>query len=215
MLFATLRTSYDRLAGESRCAPVERTRVAQTGGSMHRLISTASACVLALMAGQALAQQPAAPAAAPAAAAAPPAAGGTPDQMPFNIPYGTPISLDRAKAIVAAAEAEAKKRNWPMNIAVVDPNGDLLHLSRMDGALIGSVVVSQGKARTAARFRRGSRVFYNAFETGHPYVATLDPHLVASPGGIPPVEGGKIVGAIGCSSGTGDQDALICKSAPT
>jgi glc operon protein GlcG len=178
---------------------------------MPRLISTASACVLALMAGQALAQQPAAPAAAPAAAAAPPAAGGTPDQMPFNIPYGAPISLDRAKAIVAAAEAEAKKRNWPMNIAVVDPNGDLLHFSRMDGALIGSVVVSQGKARTAARFRRESRAFYNAFETGHPYVATLDPHLVASPGGIPLVEGGKIIGAIGCSSGTGDQDALICK----
>jgi uncharacterized protein GlcG (DUF336 family) len=153
---------------------------------------------------------PAAPTSAPAAAA-PPAAGGTPEKMPFHIPYGAPITLDRAKEIVAAAEAEAKKRNWPMNIAVVDPNGDLLHFSRMDGALIGSVTVSQGKAWTATRFRRESRAFYNAFETGHPYVSTLDPRIVASPGGIPLVEGGKIIGAIGCSSGTGDQDALICK----
>jgi uncharacterized protein GlcG (DUF336 family) len=69
----------------------------------------------------------------------------------------------------------------------------------------------QGKARTAARYRRESRVFYNAMETGHPYVATLDPTLIASPGGFPLIEGGKLVGAIGCSGGTGDQDAVICK----
>jgi len=54
-------------------------------------------------------------------------------------------------------------------------------------------------------------LFYNAFETGHPYVATLDPTLVASPGGFPLVEDGKLIGAIGCSGGTGDQDAVVCK----
>ena len=80
------------------------------------------------------------------------------------------------------------------------------------GAQIESVTVSQGKARTSARYRRESRAFYNAYETGHPYVSTLDPTLVASPGGFPLVEGGKLIGAIGCSGGTGDQDATVCKS---
>jgi uncharacterized protein GlcG (DUF336 family) len=131
--------------------------------------------------------------------------------MPFDIPYGVSIGLDRAKQVMAAAEAEAKKRNWKMNIAVVDTNGELVHFSRMEGAQIASVEISQGKARTAARFRRESRLFYNAYETGHAYPGTLDPTLVASPGGFPLVEDGKLIGAVGCSGGTGDQDATICK----
>ena len=167
-----------------------------------RLGSMIAALVLALMplgAAQAQQQQQ------------PPSAGGTPEQMPFNIPYGTPITLERAKQLVAAAEAEGNKRGWKMNIAVVDTHGDLVHFSRMDGAQLASIPIAQGKARTAARYRRESRVFFNAYETGHPYVGTLDPTLIASPGGIPLIEGGKLVGAIGCSGGTGDQDALICK----
>ena len=174
----------------------------------------ATALGLALLVGPAAAQpQPAAPAPAPAPAAQPaqPPAGGTPDVMPFNIPYGTSIGLERAKQVLGAAEAEAKRRNWPMNIAVVDTNGDLVHFARMEGAQVASVTISQGKARTAARYRRETRVFYNAMETGHPYVATLDPTLIASPGGFPLIEGGKLIGAIGCSGATGDQDALICK----
>jgi glc operon protein GlcG len=149
---------------------------------------------------------------APAAPAAPPAAGGTADGTPNDIPYGTPVSLDTAKKLVAAAEAEATKHRWKLNIAVVDTHGDLVHFSRMDGAQLGSINISQGKARTAARYRRESRAFYNAFETGHPYVGTLDPTIIASPGGWPLVEGGKLIGAIGCSGGTGDQDAAACKA---
>jgi len=140
-----------------------------------------------------------------------PSAGGTPEQMPFNIPYGNDINLERAKQLVAAAEAEGNKRGWKMNIAVVDTHGDLVHFSRMDGAQLASINISQNKARTAARYRRESRAFFNAYETGHPYVGTLDPNLVASPGGFPLIEGGKLIGAIGCSGGTGDQDAVICK----
>ena len=141
-----------------------------------------------------------------------PSAGGTPDAMPFDIPYGISIGLDRAKQVMAAAEAEAKRRNWKMNIAVVDTNGELVHFSRMEGAHIAGFTVASGKARTSARFRRETRVFYNAYETGHPYVATLDPTLVASPGGFPLFEGGKVIGGIGCAGGTADQDALICKA---
>ena len=149
---------------------------------------------------------------APAAPAAPPAAGGTADAVPFDIPYGTPITLEMAKKLVAAVEAEAAKHRWKLNIAVVDPNGDLVAFARMDGAMLASVGISQGKARTSARYRRETRLYYNAFETGHPYVATLDPTLVASPGGLPLIEGGKLIGAIGCSGGTGDQDAAACKA---
>ena len=172
----------------------------------HIVSMTLAACAIAVMSSPTLAQAP-----APATPPAPPAAGGTPDAMPFDIPYGQSIGLERAKQVMAAAEAEGKKRNWKMNIAVVDTNGELVHFSRMEGAQIASGSISIGKARTAARFRRESRVFYNAYETGHPYIGTLDPTLVASPGGFPLVEGGKLIGAIGCSGGTGDQDAVICK----
>ena len=155
--------------------------------------------------GQAVAQTP------PATPPAPPAAGGLPEQMPFATPYGTPITADRAATVVAAVLAEAKKHpTWRFNIAVVDPSGELVYFYRMDGAQFASITISQGKARTAARYRRESRAFYNAFETGHGYVATLDPTLVASPGGFPLIENGKLIGAVGCSGGTGDQDAAVC-----
>ena len=174
---------------------------------MRSIVSmTLAGCALAAVSTSAFAQAP-----APATPPAPPSAGGTPDAIPFDIPYGVSIGLERAKQVMAAAEAEAKKRNWKMVISVVDTNGELVHLSRMEGAQIGSVGVSIGKARTSARFRRESRVFYNVYEAGHAYVGTLDPTLVASPGGFPLVEAGKLIGAIGCSGGTGDQDALICK----
>jgi glc operon protein GlcG len=175
---------------------------------MRSIVSMSlAACAVAVLSSPTFAQSP-----TPAAPPAQPSAGGTPDAIPFDIPYGQSIGLERAKQVMAAAEAEAKKRNWKMNIAVVDTNGELVHFSRMEGAQIASGTISVGKARTAARFRRESRAFYNAFETGHGYVATLDPTLVASPGGFPLVEGGKLIGAVGCSGGTGDQDAVVCKA---
>jgi uncharacterized protein GlcG (DUF336 family) len=174
---------------------------------MRSIVSIAlAAFAIAAVSSPAFAQTP-----APATPPTPPPAGGTPDAMPFDIPYGQSIGLERAKQVMAAAEAEAKKRNWKMNIAVVDTNGELVHFSRMEGAQIASGLISVGKARTSARFRRESRAFYNVYETGHPYIGTLDPTLVASPGGFPLVEGGKLIGAIGCSGGTGDQDAAVCK----
>jgi glc operon protein GlcG len=175
---------------------------------MRLIVSmTLAACALALASSATQAQTP-----TPAASPSQPSAGGTPDAMPFDIPYGQSIGLEHAKQVLAAAEAEAKKRNWKMNIAVVDTNGELVYFARMEGAQIASGTISIGKARTAARFRRESRLFYNAYETGHPYVSTLDPTLVASPGGFPLVEGGKLIGAVGCSGGTGDQDAAVCKA---
>ena len=177
---------------------------------MRSMISLAvAAFAVVTISSQTLAQTPAP---APAAPPAQPSAGGTPDAMPFDIPYGASIGLEQAKQVMAAAEAEAKKRNWKMNIAVVDTNGEAVLFERMEGAQIASGSISIGKARTAARFRRETRLFFNAYESGHSYAGTLDPTLTASPGGFPLVENGKLIGAIGCSGGTGDQDAVTCKA---
>jgi len=146
----------------------------------------------------------------PAAAPAP-----VPDQMPFDVPYGAPITVEKAAKAVAAAVAEATKspRNWKLAITVVDPNGELVYFYKMDQTANGSVAISQGKARTATRYKRPSEAFFNAMQTpAGAFIATLDPGLVASIGGYPLVEDGKIIGAIGCSGATGQQDGVACKA---
>ena len=135
-----------------------------------------------------------------------------PDNMPFNVPYGAPISLDRADAAIAAAVVEAKKRNWAMNIAVVDSGGNLVTFKRMDGAQLASIQVSEHKARASLTYRRETKVFESGVQEGNmPYLLTLD-GVIASRGGIPLIEGGKMIGAIGCSGGTGSQDEVSCKA---
>jgi glc operon protein GlcG len=159
-----------------------------------------------LAAGAAYAQQAAAP-------AAPPDLNAIPDKMPFNLPFGTPIGMARAQGLVQAAVAEATKRGWAMNVAVVDINGDLVTFGRMDGAQLASISISEHKARTAARYRRPTVAFENAVQKGGlNYILTLD-DVIASRGGIPLVEDGKIIGAVGCSGGTGSQDEATCMAA--
>ena len=133
-----------------------------------------------------------------------------PDKMPFDIPYGAPISLDRAEAAIAAAVAEAKKRDWKLNVAVVDGGGNLVAFQRMDGSQIASIAVSEHKARASATFRRETKVFENGIQGGFNYLITLD-GVIGSRGGILLMDGGKLVGAIGCSGGTGSQDEVVCK----
>jgi uncharacterized protein GlcG (DUF336 family) len=164
-------------------------------------------------AGQAMAQPaPAAPA-APAAPTAPPDLNAIPEKMPFFVPYGTPIAMDKAQALVQAAVAEATKRGWAMNVAVVDPNGDLIAFGRMDGAALASISIAQHKARVAARFRRPTKALEDAVQKfGFNYILTLD-DVIATRGGIPLIDGGKIIGAIGCSGGTGAQDEATCTAA--
>ena len=150
------------------------------------------------------------------AARAQPAPAPVPDQMPFDVPYGASIDIAKAQKAIAAAVAEASKspRNWKLAIAVVDPSGDLVAFLKMDQTQAGSVTIAQNKARTAARYRRPTEAFFNVMQTpAGAYIATLDsPPPTASPGGIPLIEGGKIIGAIGCSGATGAQDAVACKA---
>ncbi len=134
-----------------------------------------------------------------------------PEKMPFDIPYGTPISLERAEAAIAAAAGESKKHDWKMNISVVDSGGNLVAFQRMDGAQIASIKISQHKATTAAMFRRETKVFENGIQSGLNYLITLD-GIIGSRGGILLMDGGKLVGAIGCSGGTGSQDEVVCKA---
>jgi len=135
-----------------------------------------------------------------------------PDKMPFDIPYGAPISLDRAHAAINAAVADAKSKNWKLNVAVVDSGGNLVAFARMDGAQLASISISEHKARTAVKFRRETKAFENGIQNGNlHYLLTLD-DVIASRGGIPLVEDGKMIGAIGCSGGTGSQDEVSCKA---
>ena len=136
-----------------------------------------------------------------------------PDSMPFDVPYGAPISLERAEGAIAAALAEAKKHNWKLNVAVVDSGGNLVAFERMDGAQLASIEVSQHKARAAARFRRETRVFEDSVQLKQNYYALTLDGMIASRGGIPLIVGGKLIGAVGCSGGTGSQDEVVCKAA--
>jgi len=161
----------------------------------------------------AAAQQTVAPTAPAAPAAAAPSPLDTiPEKLPFNVPYGPAISAQRAQAAIQAAAAEATKHGWPLNIAVVDSGASLVAFLRMDGAMLASIAIAEHKARVSARFRRPTKVFEDAIQKAdYKYVLTLD-DVVASRGGIPLIEDGKLIGAIGCSGGTGSQDEVVCKA---
>jgi uncharacterized protein GlcG (DUF336 family) len=132
-----------------------------------------------------------------------------PNEIPFDVPYGRPISLDRAQAIIHAAIAEAKKRNWKMNVAVADSAGNLVAFQRMDGAMLASIQIAEHKARAAVTFRRPTKVFEDGINLMHlNYLLAFD-GVIASRGGIPLIDEGVIIGAIGVSGGTDSQDEVI------
>jgi glc operon protein GlcG len=135
-----------------------------------------------------------------------------PESIPFDTPYGPPISLDRAEEVIHAAVADAKKRNWKMNIAVVDSGGNLVAFQRMDGAMLASIKIAEHKARAAATFRRPTKVFEDGINLMHlNYLLAFD-GVIASRGGIPLIEKGSIIGAIGVSGGTDSQDEIVSQA---
>ena len=124
--------------------------------------------------------------------------------------YGTPITIDQAKGAAAAAVAEAAKNGWHMAIAIVDPGGYLVYFERMDGTQNASVRLAESKARTAALFRHATKVFSDQFAAGNTGFMSFPDEVrpIASEGGLPIVVEGKLVGAIGASGGTGQQDSV-------
>jgi uncharacterized protein GlcG (DUF336 family) len=124
--------------------------------------------------------------------------------------YGASVTLDQARKAADAAIAEAQKNNWMMAVAVVGPTGDLVYFAKMDNTQYASISIAQHKARAAAVFKRPSKAFEERVSAGGAGIAalTLD-GMIASDGGVLIVAEGKIIGAIGTSGGTGQQDGVV------
>jgi glc operon protein GlcG len=132
----------------------------------------------------------------------------------MSISYGAPIRIDSAKRAAAAAIAEARRHNWTMAVAIVDIAGELVYFEKMDDTQNGSVRVAAAKARSAALFKRPTKAFQDTL------TATPDGIRILGLDGAVPVEGGVplvidslIVGAIGVSGGTSQQDGVCAKAA--
>jgi len=113
----------------------------------------------------------------------------------------TPYTSEQAKKVADVAVAEAKEPPYHYAFAIVDPAGHLVYFERTDDVLTASINIAIGKAQTSATLKRPSKALFDAMESGHPYVATLYPGIVAAAGGVPIIVGGKIIGAIGVSGG--------------
>jgi uncharacterized protein GlcG (DUF336 family) len=129
-------------------------------------------------------------------------------------PYGTPISLEQAKKVIAAAEAEAQKNNWFVIITVVDTGGYVVATHRLDNTQLGSIPVAEDKARTAVLFRRPSKAFEDAVAGGGIGLRVLRLRG-ATPydGGVPIFVDGKLIGAIGVSGMLPQQDGQVANAA--
>ena len=129
-------------------------------------------------------------------------------------PYGAPITLEQARKVMAAAEAEARKNNWNFSIAIVDTGGHMVLMQRMDGAFFASARISRDKAWSAAAYRRPGKAFQDRLGAGGPTEIRILRLHGASPidGGDPIVVDGKVIGAIGVSGGAGEQDGQVSKA---
>ena len=161
---------------------------------MARFLSLALVAIVIVASAPALAQQPVAP-------------------PPPQIPYGPPISLEQAKKVMAGAEAEAMKNKWNVVITVLDSGGHVVALHRLDGTQLGSIEAARQKAYSAVLYRRPTKVFQDLVGQGGPNLRLLR-LSGASPleGGIPILVDGKVVGAVGVSGATSEQDAQVAKA---
>ena len=133
-------------------------------------------------------------------------------QMPN--PYGPPITNESARKVAAAAVAEARKNNWNMAIAIVDPAGELVFFEKIDGTQAASVNISIDKARSSARFKRPTKALQDVLAGGGAGLRMLALQgAVPVDGGTPLLMDGKIVGAIGVSGGTSEQDGQVAAAA--
>ena len=125
-------------------------------------------------------------------------------------PYGEPIKLEAALKVIAAAKTEADKNSWPVVIIVVDGAGHTVALQRLDNTQIGSIEVATQKAKTAAHFRRSTKVFEDILAGGGAGLRLLSlPGALPVEGGLPIIVDGKLIGAVGVSGVTSAQDGQI------
>lgn len=122
------------------------------------------------------------------------------------------ISLDAAKAMVAAAEAHARENNWNVAIAIVDASGGLILFHRLDETQPASLDIAIAKARTAARFKRPTKALEDAVAGGRTVLLAVE-GLLPLEGGLPIVVDGRVIGAVGVSGVTSQQDAQVAQAA--
>ena len=125
--------------------------------------------------------------------------------------YGTAVNAAAAKKIAASVIGECQKNSWNVAVAVVDNHGYLVYFERMDNTQTASMDIAVGKAKAAATYRRPTRAFADVINKGGPATATL-PGVFASPGGLPIMADGKVIGGVGVSGVTGDQDEQCAKA---
>jgi glc operon protein GlcG len=135
-------------------------------------------------------------------------------QTPAPAPeYGVSVTLESAKRIVAAAEAFANSKKWPVVVVIVDTGGNLVLLHKIDNTQVGSIDTAIGKARTANNFKRPTKAFEDAVAGGGIGLRVLSlPNAVAIDGGEPIVVEGKIIGAIGVSGVQASQDGEVARA---
>ena len=127
--------------------------------------------------------------------------------------YGPNVSHEQARKVVAAAMADARRQNIPMAVAVVDTAGQLVAFERMDNTQTASLAVSQDKAISAAMYRRPTKVFQDLVAGGGVGLRVLTLRGAnAVEGGLPLAVDGKIIGAIGVSGGSSEQDGVVAKA---
>jgi glc operon protein GlcG len=142
-----------------------------------------------------------------------PAMAQTPFAPPPQIPYGLSVSTENAKTAAAAAIAEARKNNWKMAVAIVDTGGYLVYFEKMQDTQTGSVDLAIEKARTAALFRRPTKVFQDGVAAGGEGLRLLRlTGAIPIDGGVPMIADGKVIGAVGASGGSGDQDGQVARA---
>ena len=118
------------------------------------------------------------------------------------------LTLEAAKKIAAASEAEARKNNWTVVITIVDDGGNLLYLERMDGTQIGSIEIAQFKARSAVNFKRPTKAFGDRLAGGETYLLRV-PGMAPFEGGVPILLGAECIGGIGVSGMASQQDGVV------
>jgi uncharacterized protein GlcG (DUF336 family) len=130
------------------------------------------------------------------------------------IPYGAPITLEQARKAIAAAQAEAAKQKWAMAVTIVDSGGHLVAFEKMDNTQLGSIDVSIDKAKCALLFRRSTKMFEESLAKGGENLRALRaPGVIPIEGGVPIVQDGKIIGAVGVSGARPVDDGQVAKAA--
>lgn len=120
------------------------------------------------------------------------------------------LNLEVAKELAAAAEAHARANNWNVIITILDDGGNMVYMQRMDGVQIGSIAVSLRKAQSAINFKRSTKVFAEGIVTNPGYA--MLPGAIANEGGLPIVVDGEVIGSIGVSGVTAQQDGMIAQA---